>query len=294
MSGAGWPRHASLFMSCCLGGLILALFARQDPVSRQNPFHPKAPAPQHHASPDDLANFAIQLPPPPPGIASPATIKTPKIMPSSKTDVATPPLETTIPKQPEVQADHNISAQIERDGRSLLRLLEHGDGPVIEIAWPATVQERNRLYGLLKRCYGMRLAIMDDKGRLFSLENSEAGQPWDLNLDRFSLFIRHISGNPAPVEAREARQIKSVHGLLPTGKIVRVFPRRLDARLLGGLRRIVGNRYQSSGTLRARYRLSGNRVFLSDVNVDGERREGDIEIGSGGGPAGRPCGSQGE
>lgn len=47
-----------------------------------------------------------------------------------------------------------------RKGRTLLRILEHGDGPEIQITWPKSSRERDRLFDLLVRCYGVRVALM--------------------------------------------------------------------------------------------------------------------------------------
>ncbi len=59
-----------------------------------------------------------------------------------------------------------VAPATRKAGRALLRLLEHGKGPSVEIAWPDDARDRTRLHRLLGRCYGMRLAVMDGADRL--------------------------------------------------------------------------------------------------------------------------------
>ena len=51
-------------------------------------------------------------------------------------------------------------------GRPLLRLLEHGDGPRIDIAWPTDPRERSALFDTFERCYGMVVALVAESGDL--------------------------------------------------------------------------------------------------------------------------------
>ena len=169
------------------------------------------------------------------------------------------------------------SVEVVREGRTLLRLLEHGSGPNIELAWPESAARRARLYRRLRDCYGVRVALMDGRDRLFAARGT-VGAAWDLNLDRYSGFIRRPVGRLAQGEAEAAARIRAYHGGLPGTRPVRVFPRRIDALLLGGLNRIVGPGYADRRTIRARYRLDGARLLVERVEADGHALPGRIDL----------------
>lgn len=180
---------------------------------------------------------------------------------------------------PEVVPDTTTVAE----GRARLRLLEHGLGPAIEIAWPEAAADRARLHDRLTACFGMRLAAMDGAGRLYLAEDPP-GMAWEPNMDRFSGFIRYPAGAPVAAERRELDRILARHGLADA-RPVRLFPRALDARLLGGLGRIANGDPTAGKTIHARYRLSGGRLLVEDVTVDGQARPGRVVLG----PTAGPC-----
>jgi hypothetical protein len=55
---------------------------------------------------------------------------------------------------------------------------------------------------------------------------------------------------------------------------VRLFPRGVDAVVLGGLGQIIGPGYLKYKTIRARYQLTRDRITVVDVRVDGAERPG--------------------
>jgi hypothetical protein len=170
-----------------------------------------------------------------------------------------------------------------REGRVLLRVLEHGAGPSIEIAWPEAAATRTRLFRRFTQCFGMRVALMRG-GKLFT-EAGPPGAPWAINLDRFSGFVRQPAGRLVAGEHRLSRRIRARHPGLSGAVLVRIFPRRVDALLLAGLKRIAGAAYKKDGVIRARYRLTGGHVMVADVRVDGRAAPGRIDLP----PSGRGC-----
>ncbi len=167
--------------------------------------------------------------------------------------------------------------QVASSGRVLLRLLEHGSGPTVEIAWPAQSQAREQLYDRFLRCYGMTVAVMDDGNRLFVADGSP-GQPWAINLDLYSGFVRQAKGRATRTESALVRTIKDRHPGLRRGQPVHIFPRATDAVLLGGLRQLVGEAYVGARVVHAVYRLGGRRLFVENVRVEGEAIAGRIDL----------------
>tara|TARA_B100000315_G_scaffold255684_1_gene299688 strand:- start:237 stop:1139 length:903 start_codon:yes stop_codon:yes gene_type:complete len=167
--------------------------------------------------------------------------------------------------------------KIVEKGRTLLRLLEHGSGPSIEFAWPDSGQEKSRLYQLLVQCHGMRIALLDRHDRLF-VSDSRLGEKWQINLDRYSTFMRQISGRSVTAEAQEINRIRQqqtgVASLIP----MRIFTRQMDAFVLGGMGQIIGAGYRSRKTIRARYQLNGSKILVTDIVADGVRQKGRIQL----------------
>ena len=162
-------------------------------------------------------------------------------------------------------------------------MLEAGEGPVIEIAWPADAGTRSRLYQLLTRCYGMQTALLGGNGSLFAA-HQPPGTAWQVNRDEISGFVRQPTGALTGAERDRIRSLEARHRLRRATP-VRVFPRAVDATVLGGLRQIVGNGYAGFRTIQARYDLTGDRISVSDVRVDGSHRAGTVAV-----PPARRCG----
>ncbi|MDJ0607754.1 MAG: hypothetical protein QNJ67_02165 [Kiloniellales bacterium] len=179
----------------------------------------------------------------------------------------------------ETAAKQTITASREdvAEGRTLLRLLEYGSGPSIELAWPDRANQRETLYSTLDRCFGMQVALMDGQGRLF-ISEGRPNTPWALNLDRFSGFIREPAGRVSGQERRAIDRIRAHHRGVAVAQPVRIFPRSVDARLLGGLQRLLGDRYGKARTIRARYRMDGRRLIVDRVVADGRNVPGRLEL----------------
>ena len=218
---------------------------------------------------------ALQRPPgrPKPPAARPPAPETPTIS-------ALAPADAPVPETPEaVDGSENRAT-----GRALLRMLEHGKGPKIEIAWPNSAAERQRLYRRFTRCYGMQAAVLDSANKLFAA-NSAPGESWDIDRDRYSGFLRSPAGESIGPERRRFSEIAARHRLT-SWRPVRVFPRNVDAVLLGGLETILGARYQSSGNIRATYDLDGAKIYLTAITVDARGVAGRVDLS---GVASRGC-----
>jgi hypothetical protein len=170
-----------------------------------------------------------------------------------------------------VDGARNIKA-----GRALLRLLEHGQGPTIEIAWPQQADARRALYRQLTQCYGVKPAVLAGGTKLYAYAGA-AGQAWSIDMDRFSGFIRSPRGEAIAAEARVFSSIADRHGLTDW-RPVRVFPRHVDAALLGGIGAVLGPLYKSARQIRAAYRWDRARLILTDFAVDGRRLSGAVTL----------------
>ena len=174
-----------------------------------------------------------------------------------------------------VSASHS-KAEVQT-GRTLLRLLEHGSGPLIEIAWPARQQDRLALYESFDRCFGMVTAVMDRSGMLYR-DGGRPGQPWQVSMDAYSGFVRQPTGATIQDEEIRANSIRRRHNLARQTNMVRVFPRSVDAVILGGLSRLIGRSYKEAGVIRARYRRVAGGLEIHSISMDGNSLPGRISV----------------
>lgn len=167
-------------------------------------------------------------------------------------------------------SNHNVKAA--QTGRSLLKFLEHGKGPAIEIIWPDQAPVRDRLYSHLTNCFGMVSAILT-KAQFY--KEGQTG-PWALNPDLFSGFLRQPTGNLPQVERAQISRIQNQNGLSRSSAAVRLFPRQSDAILLGGLQQLIGDEYLNARHIQGQYVLNSSGLRLINIHVDGRSIDGDI------------------
>lgn len=162
-----------------------------------------------------------------------------------------------------------------QSGGTWLRILEHGEGPNIEITWPTGTQGA-RLFDKLIRCYGLTLAINDLQGRLFA-DRGERGVKWDINLDLYSGFMRQTGSWHTSKEQLAINAIYARHGHIQ-GLPVRLFHRRVDARLLAGLLVVTGDSFTGTSAIQANYALEGERLIVQNLIIDGKPTPGKIDL----------------
>jgi hypothetical protein len=118
----------------------------------------------------------------------------------------------------------------------------------------------------------MKTAVMDAAGQLYTSDSGS--RPWRINLDRYSGFVRQVSGRLSSKEASEMRSLRRVRSTNLTS--VRIFPRGIDAQLLGGLGQLLGKTYRAMSKIRASYQMTAHRVSIGKIHADGKRIPGEI------------------
>jgi hypothetical protein len=189
---------------------------------------------------------------------------------------AAPAEPAPAPTEPAPEPAKHASQDELADGRVLLRMLETGKGPLVEIAWPDDPAARTRLYTALAACHGMETVLLGPGDRLFAA-NGRKGEAAEINPDSTSGFVRRPAGAlPAP-ERETITRTRQRHGLAG-GAPVRLFPRTVDAALLGGLQAAVGPDYLGRRLIHAHYRLDGSRVSVDRIDADGTPVPGAIAL----------------
>ena len=129
----------------------------------------------------------------------------------------------------------------------------------------------------------MKTALLDGDRSLFTVLQPP-GTAWQVNRDAICGFVRQPTGALTGAERDTRRFLEARHGRR-NATPVRVFPRAVEAPVLGGLRQIVGNGYRGFRTILARYALTGYRVAVVNVVTDGVPRGGTVSV-----PTARRCG----
>ncbi len=213
-------------------------------------------------------------------VTTAATALEKPIIPLKKLGVASPSPQPTPTKPAQTPTPQTVgttdTTPLMASGRSLLRLLEHGDGPSIDIAWPRNARGREALFQSFAECYGMMVVLMASNGDLYSDRNTSG--PWGINRDRYSGFVRQ-SGAPGTTGERAwSRRILHRHPRASDSTTIRVFPRAMDALLIGGLSRLLGEDYRFAKSIGARYVQTGNQILIDDIVADGLPVAGRIDL----------------
>lgn len=296
---------ASIFLTVGIGAVIILLvlpnFAKTPEKAAQVLSEPLAELPRN------LKMMATMLLPPPPPMPLPALapVLPPAAPKSQKSQKPVPPKITTpvktisamkppaqIPKtvktptkepSPEISKPEKASVKIETikedavsEGRVLLKLLETGKGPDVEIAWPARSDQRQKLFDAFQTCLGLQTGLMMSSGSIY-VAGGARGQPMVINRDRTSLFLRQSAGVLPKDEARQHAAIRSYHGV-SGGAPVRLFKRVIDAALLGGLFRLVSADVTDNIQVRGQYGLKTDAITIENISVNGAKRQGQVEI----------------
>ncbi len=216
--------------------------------------------------PEAPAADVLAVAPPPAAALRPATVRPPLPRPERTPQAAAAPMP---PGGAAIEL--RTDGAVQRRGRVLLQLLESGTGPNVIIAWPSAADEQERLAAVLARCYGMELALLRrDNTVLRAADPPGTSRP--LDLDRWSRFPRAPSGVVTAfersIEADLRRHHRAAGGLFDS-RPVRLFPREVDAALLGGLEALLGRDYAEAKEIHLAYELRDATVRLVDLRRDG-------------------------
>lgn len=259
--------------------------ALRDSAATSDAPTPTAPAPPP-PGPARMVMKAVALPPPPlvatnapPSAAYQRALPLKSVMgqdrpadsvaPISKNAELRPSSVTTDAAATDAEArdegDEEPALVDRRHAQTVLRALERGEGPAIQIHWPTSARDRDTLFNHLHRCLGMRLGRFDGQ-RLSAVEPGVT--------QTMSGFLRVSDGAQSTSEQQLLRRIGGV------GTPVRLFPRRVDLEVLAGLSLVAGDGFVSAGTIEGRYVMNGSGWQLAHIRVDGRRVAGAIALPS--------------
>ena len=239
------------------------------------PLQPGDEKPSPRPAPPKPLIYVEEKPPAPP--PQKAAQEPAKARPALPVEPRVAKVESPPPPAPKAASQPITDKEVATDGRVLLRMFEQGAGPSIEIRWPSQAGQRDRLYDVFVQCLGMRVGILDDQGHLY-LGEGPRNQALTLNTDKYSGFVRRPEGAIAEDEQREIARIRAYHASASGAPPARMFPRRVDSFLIGGLRQAVGDQYLKMNSIRAAYRLNGGRVMIESIVADGRQVDGAIDL----------------
>ena len=162
-------------------------------------------------------------------------------------------------------------------GRVLLKKLEYGKGPQVEVSWPKELAQKQELYSVFTKCFGMKTAGLNSSNQLF-VKSSGGNRALTLNMDTTSGFIREIHGDISRSERGEIIRIEQKHPYQTFESFVRIFPRHVDASLLQGLHLVLGDVFPKAKQIKASYRLTGYDVEVFEVSADTQMFPGSFHL----------------
>jgi len=204
-----------------------------------------------NSAPSTMNLVAVQLPLPPASNPAPAAIQVDAKVKSLKSEVPQPkqaPLDAATPATESLGFD----------------LLAKADGPPpeINIALPNDALKRARVSKFLRECLGVHLGKIDSQGQLMVKEQSHHDRSPYVRLVGGML----ISGEQLIVNSWKQRE----------GNVVRFYPDYVDARLFGGLQKMLGHGFAdmaiNSAKITGQYRLKYGALTLEDIHINGQRQ----------------------
>ena len=163
-----------------------------------------------------------------------------------------------------------------RKGRPILKILEHGSEPSINFIWPNNSKDRNFLFKILRKCYGMRTAVIDDRKTIYS-STQIPGSKYKVNLDKTSGFIRLVDGKLSESEMKITNKIKKSHRI-SYGSTIRLFPRNFDSLLLGKISFLSKGLGTDLRTITGHYKLKGTRVIIENLAINKQKIIGIVDL----------------
>ncbi len=194
---------------------------------------------------------------------------------------ATPERTVDLPGSVSEPFEPPRNAQEERSAGDVLRRIEAGEGPGLEIAWPSDPASRLHLTRVLSRCHGMATILMGEEGG-WNLE--DAGSPWRFVPTVHSGFVRTVAETTLLPRDRASIARARRDAQFRTAPVRRVFPRHQDIALLSGLSRVIGEALSDQMSLRAAYEVGPLGVRIGNVTANGRSHQGGFTL-----PAERGC-----
>ena len=153
------------------------------------------------------------------------------------------------------------------------RQLNKGEeAPSIEFLWPSDRNDHRQIYQTLTNCLGMIVGHVNNGGKVTLADGQSAR---NYNSQIFSPMLRSLNEPSTPTEANLIKALSKQTG---DGQLVRIFRRETDAKILAGLRNLVGAMGPVTGDLSAEYWLTSRGMYLADITHNGKAINGQIEL----------------
>jgi len=203
----------------------------------------------------------------------PVDITAPERTPPERT-----PPERTLPERASLERVAAETTPQASDWQVANRLMDTAAQRLsLEFLWPADRQSHASIYTHLTACLGVETGLIDPAGRVHL---GSAGSR-SFNTAMHSPFMRLVDRPVDPREDRAVDRIKDRQGAgTGNGRVVRVFRRAHDMRLLAALNRAFGG-LPATGRVTAEYRMNAGALYLDKLTLDGRRYEGRIRLDQG-------------
>lgn len=171
---------------------------------------------------------------------------------TKKTELAPNRESKNIRTTPNSETSSKTPTDLARDTQQVYEQLSDDTTLDIQLAWPAKLAERNRVIDFLYSCMGAQFATLQGQSLTYLSPN---------RYNNASNWLRIAQGALSDTEQRWFSQHQY------EGTPIRIFPHTIDWQLSEHIAQALGS--QKLEQLRASYGLSGNRLVLRDVYLNG-------------------------
>ena len=160
----------------------------------------------------------------------------------------------------------NDSAIITADFQSHRMAMQHldqtNDRLELELFWPQSATEREKIAQILRQCFGMTAAYLTPDQSVYHIRNQAIERA---NRNLYSPYSR-LSQTPA--DTAEADAIGTLRARLGQGTPLRLFTKIGDSYIIGGIMSAAGTP-KLEGRIKATYSINKGKLLLSQINING-------------------------
>lgn len=157
------------------------------------------------------------------------------------------------------------------NGIKILTEAENKQNFEMEIFWPESSSASQKLFKTMNKCFGMRVAVLDNNGEIYNLRGKV-----DRRSQIISPFLRRLESFSAKQEKQNISTIISNNSIEGEKTLVRTVSFSTDAKIMDGISKLSETNLSNARQIKAKYLLERDRVYIGMITVDGKHAIGKI------------------
>ena len=157
------------------------------------------------------------------------------------------------------------------NGIKILTEAENKQNFEMEIFWPESFSASQKLFKTMNKCFGMRVAVLDNNGEIYNLRGKV-----DRRSQIISPFLRRLESFSVKQEKQNISTIISNNSIEGEKTLVRTVSFSTDAKIMDGISKLSETDLSNARQIKAKYFLERDRVYIGMITVDGKHAIGKI------------------